>query len=268
MSKPILQAIQVGKSFRLRATRGKRGDSFVRAVEGVSCELMPGEVLGLVGESGSGKSTLAKLLIGLLSPDEGEIRIEAVLREHLTKEQLKQSRRKLQFIFQNPFNSLNPRMTVEEIVLEPLVIHDVVPAALRQACVERLLESVHLPASYCRRLPRQLSGGECQRVGIARALATKPQLLICDEPIASLDVSIGMQILELLRRINQTQRTAILFISHDLRAVASLCQRILVMRQGRIVESQPTGELLQHPREAYTQLLLRSATLDLDAAVL
>lgn len=267
MAEPVLQAIQVQKSFRLRA-KALQPASFVRAVDGASLELKAGECVGLVGESGSGKSTLAKLLIGLFKPDEGEIRVGGIARERLTPEQLKASHRRIQFVFQNPFNSLNPRMTVESILSEPLVIHGTPAAALRAQRIKELLESVHLPADYHTRYPRQLSGGECQRVGIARALALLPEALICDEPIASLDVSIGSQILELLRQINEKHRTAILFISHDLRAVASLCQRILVMRQGRIIESQPTQALIQSPREAYTQLLLRSAALDLDAAVL
>jgi ABC-type glutathione transport system ATPase component len=174
------------------------------------------------------------------------------------------ARRAAQFVFQDPLNSLNPKMTVEDTLTEPLAIHRLVRAQERRVRVIGLLEAVQLPASHLRRLPRELSGGERQRVGIARALATGPEVLICDEPIASLDVSVGAQILELLRHLARSRRMALLFISHDLRAVASLCERIAVMREGRLVESGPTQAVISRPSETYTELLIRSAELDLD----
>ena len=183
----------------------------------------------------------------------------------LRGEALRRARQSVQLIFQDPTNSLNPRMTVEEIVSEPLVIHCLVSGRSRRERVIALLQTVQLPASHLARVPRELSGGERQRVGIARALATAPELLICDEPIASLDVSVGSKILELLRDLVRQRRMALLFISHDLRAVAFLCQRTAVMRQGRLLETAPTESLLNHPRDPYTEVLIRSAELDLDA---
>ena len=162
-------------------------------------------------------------------------------------------------------NSLNPRMTVEETLSEPLIIHHLAAGQARRARVDSLLDMVRLPASYRRRLPRELSGGERQRVGIARALAVEPAGILCDEPIASLDVSVGAQILELLRTLCQERRLALLLISHDLRAVASLCRRIAVMRGGQVVETAPTAKLLSQPGHPYTSILLRSASLDLDS---
>jgi ABC-type glutathione transport system ATPase component len=221
----------------------------------------------LVGESGCGKTTLAKLLIGLLTPTRGEVRLNGRLLGGLRGREWLAARRTVQFVFQDPTNSLNPRLTVGEIVGEPLVIHRLGTRAQRRASVEALLESVQLPAAYARRLPRELSGGERQRVGIARALAVEPQALICDEPIASLDVSVGAQVLQLLRELSRQRRMALLFISHDLRAVAWLCGRIAVMRQGRLLEAGPTETLLAKPGHPYTSLLIRSAELDLDAPV-
>ncbi len=238
----------------------------ITAVEQVSCSLPAGETLGLVGESGCGKTTLAKLLAGLLPPTAGEVRVRGAAWNRVRGAERLAARRAVQFVFQNPLNSLNPRLTVDDTLSEPLRIHGIASErADRRRRVEELLDAVQLPAAYAGRLPRELSGGERQRVGIARALATGPQALICDEPIASLDVSVGAQILELLRALSQSRRMALLFISHDLRAVASLCRRIAVMRQGRLIEQAPTEQLLSHPANPYTELLIRSAELDLDA---
>ena len=168
-------------------------------------------------------------------------------------------------IFQDPTGSLNPRMTVEDTIAEPLVIHRLTrDRAQRRRRVEELLASVQLPPAYRSRLPRQLSGGERQRVGIARALAVEPQALICDEPIASLDVSVGAQILELLGQLRSQRGVALLLISHDLRAVASVCERIAVMSAGRLVEVGPTQQVVSTPADPYTALLLRCAALDLE----
>ena len=262
----VLEAVNVSKSYPQRGGVLRRRVGLIRAVDGVSCALGPGEALGLVGESGSGKTTLAKLFIGLVSPSEGEMRVRGTPWTSLRGSDRLAARRAVQFVFQDPMNSLNPRMTVEETLSEPLAIHRLASGEARRARVAELLERVQLPVSYRSRLPRELSGGERQRVGIARALAVEPEAIICDEPIASLDVSVGAQILELLRALCQERHVALLFISHDLRAVASLCRRIAVMREGRLVETAPTEQLLSRPGHPYTELLIRSAQLDLDAA--
>ena len=267
MPEPILEARELCKSFPRRGGMLRAQQGAILAVDRVTCALGQGETLGLVGESGSGKTTLAKLLIGLLVPTGGEVVIRGVPFDRLRGRERLAARRAVQFVFQDPMNSLNPRMTVEETLSEPLAIHRLAGGrAARRARIRELLETVQLPDSFRHRLPRQLSGGERQRVGIARALATQPAALICDEPIASLDVSVGARIIELLRRLHQEQGTALLFVSHDLRAVAALCRRIAVMQQGQLVEVGATDRIITRPQHAYTQLLLRSAALDLDAS--
>ena len=266
MAEDAITARAVTKSFPLRAGWWRREVGRVVAVNEVGLTVSAGERLGLVGESGSGKTTLAKLLVGLLPPTSGAIFVNGQSMAALRGPARLAARRRVQLIFQDPTNSLNPRMTVQEILSEPLLIHRLAPGrAERRARIEELLGAVQLPATYRLRLPRELSGGERQRVGIARALATDPTVLICDEPIASLDVSVGAKVLELLRRLSHERRMALLFISHDLRAVASLCERIAVMSQGRLLEVAPTEQLLAQPTHRYTDLLLRAAELDLDA---
>ena len=265
MSHVVLEARNVHHRYPQFSGWLRRPIGVVRAVDGVTCALAQGERLGLVGESGCGKTTLAKIVGGLLLPTEGEVLLSGASWTALRGEGRRQARRRVQFIFQDPMGSLNPRLTVEETLREPLLIHGLVQGAACRARVEELLTLVQLPAASSARLPRELSGGERQRVGVARALATEPEVLICDEPIASLDVSVGAQILELLRTLSQQRRLAVLFISHDLRAVAGLCTRVAVMRHGRLLEVAPTDTLLSHPRHPYTQLLIRCASLDLDA---
>ena len=261
----ILEAVEVTKIYPRRSGLLRRAPGAISAVDNVSCALASGERLGLVGESGSGKTTLAKLLIGLLAPTSGRVLVRGNAWTRYRSTAWREARRSVQFVFQDPMTSLNPRMRVGETLTEPLLIHRLARGAGARERAEELLAAVKLPPAYLSRLPRELSGGERQRVGIARALATNPQALICDEPIASLDVSVGVHILELLRSLAQARGMALLFISHDLRAIASLCERLIVMRQGRIVEMGPTTTLLQHPRQPYTELLIRSAALDLDA---
>ncbi|MBI4597301.1 MAG: ABC transporter ATP-binding protein [Candidatus Omnitrophica bacterium] len=249
MADAVIDAMAVEKRFHPRAALWGRSLPAIPAVDGVTCRLLPGERFGIVGESGCGKTTLAKIMVGLLPPTRGEVRRSG----------------RIQYVFQNPMNSLNPRMTVRETVGEGLVIHRLARGVALRRRVAELLEAVKLPASFAARYPRQLSGGERQRVGIARALSVEPDAVICDEPIASLDVSVGAQIIDLLRDLSQRRTMALLFISHDVRAVASLCERIAVMRRGRFVEVGPTELITTQPQQAYTQLLLRSAALDLDA---
>ena len=264
---PILQVVNVTKRYLRRGGLLRRRTGEVKAVDGVSLGLHAGETLGLVGESGCGKTTFAKLLIGLLEPSSGEILIRGERFSRLRGARLLAARRAVQFVFQDPMNSLNPRLSVEDALGEPLDIHRLARGRERRARIVELLESVQLSEAHLRRLPRELSGGERQRIGIARALATKPEALICDEPIASLDVSVGAAILDLLRHLCRSRGTALLFISHDLRAVAALCERVAVMREGKLVEEAPIDALLSRPAQPYTELLIRSAELDLDAAV-
>ena len=265
MPPPILEAISVTKTYPRRGGMWREQAGTIRAVDQVSCALGPGETLGLVGESGCGKTTLAKLLVGYLQPTAGEVRMQGHPISSLRGRALLTARRLVQFIFQDPANSLNPRMSVEESIVEPLVIHTRLSRTTRRERVEALLETVQLPRTYRQRLPRELSGGERQRVGIARALATEPMALICDEPIAALDVLVGAHILDLLRRLAKERHMALCFISHDLRAVASLCERIAVMRHGCLLEIASTDSILHRPQHPYTALLLRAATLELDS---
>lgn len=264
MTEMVLEARDLHRRYAQFSGWLRRPVGIIRAVDGVTCALAQGERLGLVGESGCGKTTLAKMLGGLLAPTEGEARLHGTSWASLRGAAWRRARRRAQFIFQDPMSSLNPRLTVEQTLREPLRIHDLAQGAACRARVEELLASVQLPSSYRSRLPRELSGGERQRIGIARALATDPEVIICDEPISSLDVSVGAQILELLRSLSQQRRLALLFISHDLRAVASLCTRVAVMRNGQLLEVAPTDALLAHPAHPYTQLLIRCASLDLD----
>ena len=261
---PILEAAGVTKRYPLRGGALRRATGTLVAVDNVSLAVEPGETGGLVGESGSGKTTLAKMLVGLAPPTSGEVRIAGEPLSSLRGGRLLRARRAVQFVFQDPMNSLNPRLTVERTLSEPLEIHGLAQGSDRRRRIVQLLEQVQLPEAHLKRLPRELSGGERQRVGIARALAVDPQALICDEPIASLDVSVGAAILQLLRSLCQTRTMALLFISHDLRAVSALCGRIAVMRAGSLVEQAPTDLLLSHPSQSYTELLIRSAELDLE----
>ncbi len=265
MRETVLEVRRVTKRFALRAGVFQRAAGEVHAVDGVDLSIPAGGSIGLVGESGCGKSTLGRMLIGLLEPTSGEVRYRGVPLSALPSPERQRFRRDVQMIFQDPTNSLNPKMTVEEIVAEPLVIHRLASGGARSRRIDELLAAVGLAPRFRRRRPRALSGGERQRVGIARALVTEPSVLICDEPIASLDVSVGAQILDLLKTLQAQRGLSLLLISHDLRAVAFLCETIAVMYLGRIVESAPTIELLERPRHPYTELLLRAASLDLDA---
>jgi oligopeptide/dipeptide ABC transporter ATP-binding protein len=256
---PLLSVRDLHRSFA-GASRVFGEPERVRAVNGVSFDLFAGETLALVGESGSGKSTTARLVLRLLSPDRGTILFDGVDWLALGRKELNRSRRAVGVVFQDPATSLDGRMTVEEIVAEPLAIHGLFPGAERKERVRLLLESVGLPASAMRKAPSEFSGGQRQRIGIARALATEPRFVVLDEPVSALDVSVRAQVLNLLLDLQEKtpSRPAYLFIGHDLSVVRLIADRTAVMYLGRIVEEGPTEELFRSPRHPYTALLLAS----------
>ncbi len=260
---PLLRVRNLSKTFRMRGSGLSwlwAGSAEIHAVRDVSLEIPRGECLGLVGESGCGKTTLSKMLMRAITPDSGEIifndRGQAVDVLALDDTALMAFRRKIQFIFQDPFGSLNPRMTVFDIISEPLVIHDVGDAAHRVEMVKELMLLVGLDIRHLRRYPHSFSGGQRQRIGIARALALKPALLICDEPVSALDVSIQAQILNLLKDLQSELGLTYLFISHNLAVVDYIAARIAVMCQGRLVEAAPCEVLFRDPLHPYTRALL------------
>ncbi len=228
----------------------------VRAVDGVSLEIRPGETLALIGESGCGKSTLARVIAQLLPPTSGEVYFEGEELTNLGGRRLRKVRRQIQMVFQDSYSSLDPRMNVRRIVAEPLLNYRVAPAHAQAERVDALLEAVGLTTELAGRYPHELSGGQRQRVGIARALALRPSLVICDEPVSSLDVSVQAQIINLLKALQAEFAMAYLFISHDLSVVRHLADRVAVMYLGRIVESATADELFRAPQHPYTRVLL------------
>ncbi len=229
----------------------------VAALSGVSLALHPGEVVGLVGESGSGKSTLGRCLIGLQAPDTGQVELEGHDIYAARGATARQLRRRSQMVFQNPDSSLNPRHRIGEVLRRPLQLLGM-PRTRQQARIDELLDLVRLPRHYVDRYPHQLSGGEKQRVGIARTLALEPSVLVCDEATSALDVSVQAAILELLQDLRDRLGVAMLFISHDLAVVSQIADRVVVMRHGVIVEQGQTGALMRHPQHEYTRQLLAS----------
>ncbi len=234
----------------------QRAVAACKAVDGVSLTIEPGETLGLVGESGCGKSTLGKTIARLYEPTSGGIAFEGNELAGLSRRQLKPFRREIQMIFQDPYESLNPRHTVGAIVEEPFVIHKMGSRSERRQWVAELLAKVGLPESAAQRYPFEFSGGQRQRIGIARAIALKPRLLICDEPVSALDVSIQSQVLNLLMELQREMGLSYLFISHDLAVVKHISDRIAVMYLGRIVELAPAEEIYNNPVHAYTKALI------------
>ncbi len=235
----------------------EREPQIVQAVTAVSLEVLRGETLGLVGESGCGKSTLGRTLLRLLEPTAGRITFDGTDVTRLSQRELRPMRRNMQMIFQDPYASLNPRMSIGTTIAEPLVIHGLVrSAAEREARVQELLSKVGLRADAALRYPHEFSGGQRQRIGIARALACRPSFIVCDEPISALDVSIQAQIVNLLEDLQEAEKLTYLFISHDLKIVQHICDRVAVMYLGRIVELAEAKMLYRSPKHPYSQALL------------
>jgi len=231
--------------------------SYVQAVDDVSFNLYEGETLGIVGESGCGKSTLARTILRLIEPTKGEVRYEGKDTIQMNQRQLRAIRRNMQIVFQDPYSSLHPHMTAGKIISEPLIISGLIrDAEERQKRVLELMKMVGLDPGYVTRYPHEFSGGQRQRIVIARALATNPRLLVCDEPVSALDVSIRAQILNLLEELQSQLKLSYLFISHDLSVVEHICTKVAIMYLGKIVELGYTGEIYSTPLHPYTQALL------------
>lgn len=246
---PIIKVEDLVKTF-------KEGRALIWAVNGVSLEIYPGEAVGLVGESGCGKSTTARCLLRLLEPSKGRIIFRGIDLTRLNSEQLRKERRYLQMVFQDPHTSLNPRFSVRRTLVEPLHLHGLAEGKELEEKLRETLIRVNLEPQMLDRYPHQLSGGQKQRVGIARAIITEPRFVALDEPTSSLDMSIRIQVLSILQRLQHELGMAYMFISHDLSAVRFLCSRVFVMYLGRVIESGPAEDIFDRPGHPYTQALL------------
>ncbi|MBI4056094.1 MAG: ABC transporter ATP-binding protein [Elusimicrobia bacterium] len=257
MTTPLVRVRNLKKYFPVSQGWLSKKSEKVHAVDGVDFEVHPQESFALVGESGCGKTTLGRLVLGLEKPTEGEVFFEGKNIFQLSKQELRKLRRQMQVIFQDPFSSLDPRMSIEQILMEPFMIHPIYPSkqdATKR--VEYLLDVVGLSKRHLSRYPHEFSGGQRQRIGIARALALNPKLVVADEPVSALDVSIQAQILNLLKDLQKEFHLTYLFISHDFSVVKHLCNRVAVMYLGKIAELAPTDTLFSNPQHPYTEALL------------
>lgn len=258
MSAPVLEVRGLRKHFPIRKGLLLREVGQVKAVDGVDFTVQPGETLGLVGESGCGKSTLGRTLVRLYEPSAGSIHYRGEDFLALSGERLRHKRRSLQMIFQDPFASLDPRMTIARILAEPFKVHAICSPREGQERAAALLETVGLKAAHLNRYPHEFSGGQRQRISIARAIALNPDLVIADEPVSALDVSIQAQILNLMKDLQQEFSLTYIFISHDLSVIDHFCDRIAVMYLGKIIEMAPREELFGDPKHPYTQALIEA----------
>jgi len=256
---PLLEISNLTKVFALgESVFGGGTTREVRAVDDVTLDIQSGETLGLVGESGSGKSTLGRLVLRLIEPTSGKIVFEGRDLVTASRGEMRRLRRDMQIIFQDPFGSLDPRMRVEDVISEPLIIHETLSRDARRARVAELLRAVGLDQSAMRRFPHEFSGGQRQRIGIARALALHPKFIVADEPVSALDVSVGAQIVNLLAQLQREFGLTYLFISHSMPVVRYLATRIAVMYRGKIVEVGPTEQITERPKHPYTRSLLEA----------
>ncbi|WP_096190414.1 ABC transporter ATP-binding protein [Evansella halocellulosilytica] len=252
----LIKLENVKKHYPVRSKIIKRIESHVKAVNGVSLEVYQGETLGVVGESGCGKSTLGRTIMQLEKITEGNIIFDGQDITKLSRMKLKPYRRKLQMIFQDPFASLNPRQRIGNAIEEALVMHSSLSKKERQEKVKSILQKVGLKPEHADRLPHEFSGGQRQRIGIGRAIAVNPKFLVCDEPVSALDVSVQAQIIKLLKELQEIENLTYLFISHDLGVVRHICDRVMVMYLGHMVELAPVEKLYESPLHPYTEALL------------
>ena len=254
MTQPALRIDDVSKQYEAPASRGER--AVIRACRHVDISIEPGEILALVGESGSGKSTVGRLVLRLIEPDEGSINLLGTDIAKLSRGELRRMRSHATMIFQDPYTSLDPRMLIKDSVAEPLIVHTDDSRATRQKKALEMVRRVGLDAAHLERFPYEMSGGQLQRVAIARALITDPSFIVCDEPVAALDVSTQAQVINLLDDLQQERGISYLFISHDLRLVRLIADEVAVMRRGQLVETGPAERVFVEPEHDYTRELL------------